>query len=179
MDVKAQLRDALDFLAPLFKTESPTLDDFLKDDPTIVDFKGPFDACSVLNYAGEMAGHYFYIKCNDDKVKDDHMVALLQNTASKLAAKAYHSLRCNATHYMLRTGKTDQKLREFIDSVYHQEKLSPVQKLYLAFQPLEIAEPIAHIIFRRYGSRMLGDFARMGTDEAMRLIKVSVKEAVG
>jgi hypothetical protein len=178
MDVRPQLKDALDTLAPLFNTDRVSIDEFLKDDMTIANFEGPDDKCITLQYAGEMAGHYFYTKCNNGRVKDDSILALLQNTASKFAGSAYHYRRCNASHYSIMTRNTEEKLRQFIDRMLHPERLSPEEKMYLAIQPLELAEPLAHILFRKYSASKLGEFARMNTDEALKLLIASADEAV-
>jgi hypothetical protein len=178
MDVRHKLRDALDFLEPHFGTGSVLLEEFLADDPTIADYDGPADECSILRYAGEMAGHYYYTLCNNEKVKDDAMLSLFQNTASEYAGNCYHAARCSASHYMMRTRKTDQMLDRFIDSALHPERLRPDQKFILAIQPLELAEPLGYILYRRYSASKLGEFARMGLNDALKFLADSAREVL-
>jgi hypothetical protein len=176
MDASRYLKDALDFLAPLFGTEKVALEEFLADDPTIAKYDGPADECSILRYAGKMAGHNYYTACNNDRVKDDAILSLLQNTASEYAGNCYHSARCSASHYMMRTRHTDQMLDRFIDSALHPELLRPDQKFILAFQPLELAEPLGYILYRKHGASKLGEFSRMGINDALRFLSDSARE---
>jgi hypothetical protein len=178
MDVSARLDDAIRFLAPHFRSEPVTLEEFLSPDPTIANYKGPNEDCAIINYAGEMAGHQYYTKCNNDQVKDDSILSLLQNTASKYAGNAYHAARCSAMHYSLRTHNTDLMLSRFIDSALHPELLRPDQKLFNVFQAINLAEPLGRILYKKHGASKLGEFARMGLSDALKFLADSAGEVL-
>jgi hypothetical protein len=178
MDVSAKLDDALRFLAPHFGSEPVVLGEFLSADPTIANYQGPNEDCAIFYYAGEMAGHHFYTKCNNDRVKDDSILALLQNTASKYAGNAYHASRCTAMHYSLRTHNTDVMLGRFIDTALHPELLRDDQKLFNVFQAINLAEPLGRILYKKHGASKLGEFARMGINDALRFLTDSAGEVL-
>jgi hypothetical protein len=178
MDVSVKLDDAVRFLAPHFGSEPVALEEFLSPDPAIADYKGPNENCAIINYAGEMAGHYYYTKCNNDQVKDDSILALVQNTTSKYAGNAYHAARCSAMHYSLRTHNTDVMLNRFIDTALHPELLRPDQKLFNAFQAVNLAEPLGYMLFKKYGASKLGEFARMGANDALKFLTDSAGEVL-
>ncbi len=178
MDVSAKLDDAIRFLAPHFRSEPVALEEFLSPDPAIADYKGPNADCAIINYAGEMGGHYYYTQCNNGQVKDDSILALLQNTASKYAGNAYHAARCSAMHYSLRTRNTDVMLSRFIDSALQPGLLRPDQKLFNAFQAVNLAEPLGYMLFKKYGASKLGEFARMGLNDALKFLADSAGEVL-
>ncbi len=173
MDVSAQLKDAVEFLAPLFNDSTASIDELLEPDQSIAEYPYENTQCNIINYAGENAGHYLVYKHNNEKFSADEDSGWFLVLAGRMyAGKMYHDKKCGCNQKKL---EYPQNMKPLLESFISMIQV-PTKNLarFLAVNVVgmaAMADVFGYLMYKHYGNTKLGEYARMDAKQAMRFLE--------